>query len=113
MRVVGRTLQMIRGDSESIRVSLTNKDNTPLPLVEGDKVYFTVKINVHSDEKKIQKIISSFTEGVAIINIAPADTKNLIFGDYVYDVQINRADGRVTTVVPPSKFSICEEVTYE
>ena len=35
------------------------------------------------------------------------------FLDYVYDIQLNDSNGRVTTIIPCSKFIISEEVTYD
>ena len=109
----GTNARMRRGDSDSIEV-------TGLSLVYGDKVYFTVKDSIYSTEKRLQKIVTEFTaEGNAVIPIGTADTKSLNVRDYVYDIQVNFADGEVITVVPPepslppSKFTLTGEVTYE
>ena len=47
------------------------------------------------------------------IELSPIDTKNLRFKTYVYDIQWIKLDDSVVTIVPPSKFTILEEVTYE
>ena len=104
---------MIRGDSEAIKVSCRNESGVDIPLVEGDIVYFTVKRSTNTEEKILQKIVTEFTEGVALITIFPEDTKELKTGIYYYDIQLTRADGTVKTIIPPSKFTIKREVTYE
>jgi len=109
----GTNARMRRGNSDSMKIS-------GLPLVHGDKIYFTVKNSIYSAEKILQKIVTEFTEmGEAIIQITPQDTRDMNFRDYVYDVQANFGDGKVLTIIPPdpslppSKFTLTGEVTYE
>lgn len=113
MKVNGTDLTMIRGDSESIVLSL-KKDNVMVPFNQGDTVYFTVKQSYIEEDITLQKIITEFNEdGNCIIEIKPEDTKELSFRSYVYDIQLTDSNGRVTTIVPCSKFVITEEVTYD
>lgn len=114
MKVQGTDLSMIRGDSETITVSCADINNQPIQFNSGDLLYFTVKEKTTVEDKLIQKIVSSFeTDGTAIIELSPIDTKNLRFKTYVYDIQWIKLDDSVVTIVPPSKFTILEEVTYE
>jgi hypothetical protein len=113
MKIQGTNISMIRGDSEVIKVSCRDESGVDIPLVEGDIVYFTVKRSTSTEEKILQKIVTEFTEGVALITIFPEDTKELKTGIYYYDIQLNRANGQVKTIIPPSKLTINEEVTYE
>lgn len=113
MKVNGTDLAMIRGDSESITLSLKDGE-TVISFVPGDTVYFTVKRSAIVDDIALQKIVTEFNEdGNCIIEISPDDTKNLEFRRYVYDIQLNRFDGTVTTIVPCSKFVVLKEVTYD
>lgn len=99
---------MTRGDSESILVSCPQS-----PFAEGDIITFTVRKTVHSP-KVIEKNVTEFTEeGKALISIAPADTANLEFGSYLYDIQWTKADGTVTTIIKPASFGIEKEVSYD
>ena len=98
-------ITMTRGDSESITVRCS------VPFDTGDTVYFTVREDAES-EISLQKIITDFPGGEAVIGIDPQDTEPLDFGTYVYDIQVTRADGTVTTLIVPSKFKLNEEVTY-
>jgi len=113
MIVKGTNLSMIRGDSEKISVSCTKADGILEPLVLGDKIYFTVKNTVYETNKIFQKIITTFIDGKADIEIKPLDTKDLKFTVYKYDVQLTRADGTVITIIPASDFTINPEVTYD
>ena len=104
---------MIRGDTEIIKVSCKNAQGVDVPFEDGDTLYFTVKSSVDIEEKKIQKVITEFPDGIAYIKISPADTKSMRFRSYYYDIQLTRADGTVKTITPPSKFTVKGEVTYE
>lgn len=113
MKVNGKKLKMVRGDSEAITVKLTNAAGELMPLVPGDTVYFTVKDSAYTEVKLLQVVVTEFEEGVALITIRPSDTKQLPFREYVYDIQITFADGSVKTVIPMSSFVVAEEVTYD
>ena len=110
MQVDGNTITMINGDSEYMLISFLDADGAVLPLENGDTVYFTMKKKPSDEQPALQKIVTSFVEGKAHIEILPADTINLN-GGYDYDVQVNRADGQVTTVIKPSQIIIETGVT--
>ncbi len=113
MKIQGTNISMIRGDTEAIKVSCRNESGVDVHFAEGDIVYFTVKRNTSTEEKTLQKIVTEFTEGVALISIFPEDTRELKTSVYYYDIQLNRANGQVKTIIPPSTFTINAEVTYE
>ena len=113
MKLSGYNIRMIRGDSESMKISLKNKEQEPISLVEGDTIYFTVKTSAKTDKKEIQKIVREFVDGVAYIEIKPEDTNELAFKTYKYDIQLTTKDGIVKTLIPVSDFIIEEEITYE
>lgn len=113
MRAIGTDLFMTRGDSETIPLSFEQEDGSLLPFNEGDILYFTVKENTNTEEKILQKVVTTFINNVAYINIFPSDTKGKKYMTYKYDIQITRATGVVTTLVTVSDFTLEEEVTYE
>jgi len=115
MVINGTDIYMTRGDTETITLTVYDAEEKTIPFsnANNDIVYFTVKTSTQTSVHTFQKEITTFTpEGEAIVEIVPNDTKDLRYGDYVYDVQINK-NGNVTTVIKPSKFVIQEEVTYE
>ena len=113
MIIQGTNIQMIRGDTEAIRVSVKDTQGIKVNLVEGDTVYFTVKVSASLETKEFQKIITNFTDGEALITIYSNDTKSMKFRSYLYDIQLNKANGDVKTIIPPSQFIINQEVTHE
>ena len=113
MEIQGYNISMIRGDTETIKVSCKDAQGVDVPLEDGDTLYFTVKYSVDTEEKKLQKVITEFPDGIAYINISPDDTKSMNFRNYYYDIQLTRVDGTVKTIIPPSIFTVKGEVTYE
>ena len=113
MKIFGTDISMIRGDTEFIRVSVQKPSGEKVPLVDGDRIFFTIKVSSLEDGKLLQKIVKDFEDGDALIRIDSEDTKHLDFGQYFYDIQLSRPNGDVKTIVPPSKFTIEGEITYE
>ena len=106
MKLSGTNIKMTRGDDESITVKCST------PFADGDTITMTVREDAESDIA-FQKVVTEFDgNGWAVIGIRPGDTSGLEFGDYVYDIQLTRADGTVTTLVTISRFELLEEVTY-
>ena len=106
-------LYMIRGDSEGITVSCTDQDGNVIPLVDGDTIYLTVKLNTGTDVKLMHKIGTNFVDNKAVIEILPSDTRELAYKSYKYDIQLVDHNGRVTTVIAPSLFTVEPEITFE
>ena len=101
-------LYMIRGDTESITVK-QEKDGEEIPFETGDTVTLTVK-KLADQPTLIEKKITSFEDGKAIIQFLPEDTKELKFGIYKYDIQ--KSNGYdVKTIIYYSDFIIKEEVS--
>ena len=113
--IKGTTITLTRGDSFPLKINLkiNKEDYTPQ---QGDIVKFTLKRNTmdskHSkylDEKPlISKVVSTDT---MVLELIPNDTKNLPFGEYVYDLEITfGSTGRVYTFINNAKFVLAPEV---
>lgn len=108
MTVNGLSLEMTRGDSESITVTCDNH-----PFEPGDIVEMTVRKRASAEERAFYKRVEEFAEdGSAVIAIEPEDTAELAFGNYMYDIQLTFADGTVSTIIKPNSFTLLEDVTY-
>lgn len=105
MTLSGTNISMTRGDTESLTVSCS------VPFAPGDTVYMTVRESVEAPVA-FQKEITEFPNGKAVIGIEHDDTEGMDFGSYLYDIQVTRADGTVTTLVKPARFTLTEEITY-
>jgi hypothetical protein len=106
LEVLKNEVRMTRGDTAIFDLEITDPAGEPYELQDGDVVRFTIRKTPGSGD-----IFVSKTGGIEII-IDPADTAKIPFGRYCYDVELTKADGTVDTIIPPTKFEICEEVTY-
>lgn len=107
VRVQGTTIEMTRGDT--LRVYLTLKDcngddYTPDP---GDSIRFAMKKRYNDASPIIMKNIPTDT---LVLELEPAETKTLQFAEYVYDIEMTYANGDVDTFIDRAKFKITEEV---
>lgn len=105
-RVVNNNISIIRGDSATITLTITDANGDPYVILPTDSVTMMVRQNPNSEAV----ISKTFTD--AVLNIAPADTSSLPCGNYVYDVQLVHADGWTDTIIPVHQFIVLPEVTY-
>ena len=107
-KIDGTRITLTRGDSfyatVSMKVKATGEDYTPQ---EGDVVRFGVKRSTEDKECVIEKVIPNDT---LEIYLAPDDTKNLLAGAYVYDVELTYADGNKDTFINRATFILAKEV---
>lgn len=102
------TIQLTRGDTARITVSITNEiDNTEYVMKEKDILVLSVKKTINDEKHVFQKMV----RGVNTFHIEPMDTAHKKFGQYKYDVQLTTADGDVFTVIQASTFEILAEVS--
>lgn len=111
--VNGTTITMTRGDTAVIHVSMT-RDGTAYNPVSGDEVRFAMRLaglNAKGTEYKypvcLEKTIPIDTMN---LTIEPNDTKELGFGEYVYDIQITFENGSVDTFITTATLIIAPEV---
>ena len=102
------SIRLTRGDTARLSVDITN-DLTGDPYIINDKdeLTLTIKQKLKDEEPLLQKKIT----GSNTFEIEPADTANLAFATYKYDVQLTTAGGDVFTVIEPTSFEIMAEVT--
>ena len=105
-RVVNNNISIIRGDSATITLSITDSNGDPYTILPTDVVTMMVRQTPTSD------VVMSKTFTDATLSIAPADTSSLPCGNYVYDVQLVHQDGWTDTIIPVHQFIVLPEVTY-
>lgn len=99
-------LTLIRGDSDHVTVLLEGE-----PFIAGYELRLTVRKDFYS-KKEIEKKVFEFSEdGKARFDFLPEDTSCMVYGDYVYDVQMTRKNGDVKTIIKPAKFTLLPDVT--
>ena len=106
LSAIDNTITLTRGDTAELGLNVKKNDGTAYDF-SSDTVVLTVKSSTVTSEIIFQKTFSS-----GEIKIDPADTANMKYGTYKYDVQITTAGGDVYTVIPPSDFVVAQEVTF-
>lgn len=105
--VKGTTITLTRGDSFAADIGITQPNGDPYIPSEGDQVRFAMKRNVKEEEVLILKEIPIDTLRLVL---DPEDTKDLDFGNYVYDIQLTKSTGEVDTFITKSTLILTEEV---
>jgi len=107
------------GRAENRVENLTVRDSGIPVDITNHIITFTVKSNPKETANLIQKTSASISEielvdptiGRADIKLVPTDTVNIVHGDYVYDVWIEKPTGEQFQIVPVSKFLVRDRVT--
>ena len=107
LNVKGSDIQLTRGDTAYFEIEIMQEDGSKYYRQEGDKLTFTVKRSYNSEFEYIQKEIEALA-----LYLTPEDTKELDYGNYWYDIELNTADGATYTVIGPARFIMREEVTF-
>jgi hypothetical protein len=110
-------ITILRGESKTLKLTVTNPDSTPLNLT-GGRIVFTVKGNAldaipllqKTTDNSSQALITSATGGLAEIYMIPGDTKTLSIKEYVFDVWLILG-GKQYPIVPPSTLNLQPGVT--
>ena len=105
-RVVNNNISIIRGDSATITLTVTDANGDPYVILPTDSVTMMVR------QTPTSEVVMSKTFTDATLSIAPADTSSLPCGNYVYDVQLVHEDGWTDTIIPVHQFVVLPEVTY-
>ena len=109
---------MLNFDKDTYKITMVRKDTGDLTVAlenylldTGDEVVFTVNTGYDLENTVIQKRVKEFQNHSALVHLSVEDT-DLEPGEYLYDIQINTADGRVDTVLGPAKFKIVGGITF-
>lgn len=99
-----KKIYFTRGDTGYFTISIEGYEPN-----NGDKLVFTVKKEI-GGEKLIQKEINI---GETFI-LNPEDTRDLDYGKYWYDIEVQTATGQIFTIIEKTAFYLREEVnTYD
>lgn len=102
----GTNIKLTRGDTFKATVSILQSDGTAYVPDNDDVIVFAVKRSFRDSDAVITKTLDNST---LLLELAPADTKDLPFGQYVYDIQLTYANTDVDTFIQ-GKLTLTEEV---
>ena len=103
-----KSIEITRGDTAYITVSIPD-----YKFKINDIIKFGVKKRASDGEFLFLKTIEITEETeAAVVKILPEDTKEAIFGTYLYDVEFTDGiTGDINTIIPINNFVILKEVS--
>jgi hypothetical protein len=113
-----KRLSLTRGDSRTYTLTLKDGSAGTAFCLKNWVVYFTLKTNpaLPDSAASLQKIVTTFsdttsgTTGIAVIELLPADTKDLTPGEYDFDFSVLTAASKNYTILK-GKFDLLYDVT--
>ena len=103
--ITGTNITLTRGDSFYCQITMKEGEQTYTPG-EGDVVRFALKKSYSDMATLIKKELDNST---LLLYIAPDDTKEMAYGEYVYDIELTKSNGDVDTFIK-GRFRLTEEV---
>ena len=110
VHIENNVITITRGDTLDTNVSIKTADGEDYIPAEGDVIRFALKKSFKpSEEPILYKVIPNET---LHLRLEAEDTKLLDAksAPYVYDIQINMANGTVDTFIDRGKFYVTDEV---
>lgn len=107
-------INIIRGTTNDLSLSIEDENGEQYTLQDGEKIIFGVKSNAENSDYDIVKTLTSadMVDGICTIKLTPADTAELAFGRYYFDIGLQTADDYYM-IVPCDEFYICKAVTQK
>lgn len=102
----GTKIEMTRGDTLEITLSLVDEEGNAYTPTADDKIYFRVKKTLEG-EVLIEKEIPVDT---MILLLSNTDTEDLIFWNYRYEIELVTNTGYHYTVIANATLSITAEL---
>jgi hypothetical protein len=103
--VINSTVSLTAGDTASLNIEIIDPSTkSKYTMQTGDKIYLSLKSDLKDTDYTLQ------VSGLPF-NFTPAMTAYIKPGDYLYDIQLVKADGSVVTLMPPRIFKILPGVT--
>jgi hypothetical protein len=103
------TIEMVRGTTNSIFVTVLDDAGEPYQLKSGEKLIFGVKTNINNSDCCIHKVVTE-GDGEYEIRLKPEDTENLPYGTFCYDVGLQVGEDYFP-VIECSPFIVKHNVT--
>ena len=106
-------INIIRGTTNDFNLNIEDESGEQYTLKTKKKIIFGVKENAENSDYNIVKTLTSadIVDGICTIKLTPADTAQLAFGRYYFDVGLQTADGDYYMIVPCDEFYICKAIT--
>lgn len=103
------------GDTRVINMTFTDESDTAIDIT-GATVYLTIKEKPTDPDSEaiVAKQVTSHSDapnGVTLVSVDPADTRDAKAGKFYYDIQLKEASGKVTTI-NIGRWELIQDVTH-
>ena len=95
----GSEITLTRGDTFKTVITINNHDGEVYQPQDGDVVRFALNKKYKKDNEEPPLILKFLDNEDLLLELTPEDTKNLKYGDYVYDIEITLSNGEVYTFI--------------
>ena len=104
-------ITLTRGDDCVLQIDVTTVDGNRYYPAEGDVIRLYVKKPADGGGLESQPaLISKTFDADQIATIAGSETSSLDLGTYKYGAVMTKADGTVSTIIPPTDFILEEGI---
>lgn len=103
----GTTITLTRGDTLYAYISITDPEGNPYTPTQGDSIRFAMK-SKYTDPQVL--LVKDIPIDSMQLKLESADTSDLNFGKYVYDIELTKANGDVYTFITKANLVLTEEV---
>ena len=103
----GTDIYLTRGDTANFHLDILDGE-TRYILKDSDILTLTVR----KTASKERIYLETHSDKSGNFTILPSQTKDMYFGEYEYDIQLYINSKEIYTVIPVSKFTVLEEVTW-
>lgn len=110
LKINNTNIELTRADSAYITISITDERGAPIQLTSQDVVRCQVREEADGGTLLFDGEITR-TGDTILWHIRPEDTEGVEAADYVWDAQVEFANGDVFTFIPLSRFRVLSEVT--
>lgn len=111
LKIRGYNISLTRGDSAYITVQIVQHDGSRYLIQGNDKVRIQVRSKPNTGKLLFEAKMYFNQDKDLVWYIKPEDTNNIPAGKYVYDAQVELANGDIFTFIPMSTFEVADEVT--
>lgn len=106
-------IEFTRADTQFIKFDLKDAEGNPLELTDNDVLYFTIKQSPNSNKILLQKKYPDdikYQDGYYYFVINSAETADLAYGTYQYDIELKSGDYVKTLSL--GSITLTEEITF-
>ena len=106
VKIEDNNIYLTRGDTVTFDLELLDEDDEPYVMSSDEYIVFSLRRLYGKG-----KVLLTIQSDTPSFSLSTDDTKDLTFGEYMYDVYLmNESDNSLNTFIADKKFYIGEEV---